>query len=140
MDVKHEFHTDHVFPKSQFTKGRLRAAGLADADIESAQDRVNRLPNLQLLEGSVNISKQAALPLKWATDRFPGEHALGLYLAGHDLAALPAELLDFPSFYESREDLIRERLTGLLGVSAGNEVEVEAPEELLPLQMPDATA
>jgi hypothetical protein len=140
IDVRNEFHTDHVFPKSLFTRAKLTGAGFDGPATELAIDRVNRLPNLQLLEGSVNIAKRATLPLTWATGHYPSQQALGLYLAGHDLVGLPASVLDFPTFYETREGEIRDRLAKLLGVSAVTEPELEVPVELVPLDASDEAA
>ena len=133
-DVRNEFHVDHVFPKSLFTHKKLAAAGVPEADIDAGIQRVNRLANLQLLEGSVNIAKQATLPMPWATGQFPNADAVGLYLAGHDLVGLPDELSAFVPFFDHREAQMRARLTTLLGVSATSEPEPEVAEELVPLE------
>ena len=66
VNVRALFHEDHVFPKSRFTRKRLLGAGVAEAEVNGYMDKVNRLPNLQLLEGPVNIAKLAALPAAWA--------------------------------------------------------------------------
>lgn len=118
VDVRNEFHVDHVFPRSLFTPARLARAGIAAEEIPTLVDLVDRLPNLQLLEGAVNISKQAALPLAWAESVYPDTDQRGLYLAGNDLGGLPAELSGFPEFFERRRGLIGAKLAALLGVEA----------------------
>ena len=45
---------DHVFPKSKFTPNRLKAACVADEQIEAFRDCCDRLANLQLLDRSIN--------------------------------------------------------------------------------------
>lgn len=76
------------------------------------------LPNLQLLEGPINVSKQDQLPLAWATSQHADASQLGLYLAGHDLDGLPAALEDFGAFYESRRQRMTAKLRTLLSVPA----------------------
>jgi hypothetical protein len=116
IDVKNEFHVDHVFPRSRFTRTKLEQAGIAAEHIQVFMDQVDRLPNLQLLEGPVNESKQAMLPLEWAEQRYPDPKPRGLYLAGHDLDGLPAALTDFLAFFDQRRERMVEKLLPLLGV------------------------
>jgi hypothetical protein len=117
-DVRNEFHVDHVFPRSRFTPTRLRAAGIADDEIDTFRDRVNRLPNLQLLEGPINIAKQDELPAAWLQGAYPDAAQRGLYLAGHDLEGIPADLHAFAEFYETRRQRMIVKLRTLLDVSA----------------------
>jgi hypothetical protein len=114
VNVRAQFHEDHVFPKSLFTRRRLVDAGVAEDQVEEFRDRVNRLPNLQLLEGPVNVAKQATMPDQWAESAFrtPAERAA--YLAFHDLVGLPSDLTGFDEFYERRRDLMKQRLERLL--------------------------
>ena len=116
VDVRNEFHVDHVFPRSRFTAKRLAEAGIAAEHVPAFIERVDRLPNLQLLEGPINVSKQATLPLTWAESLHPDPQQRGLYFAGHDLDGLPADLSDFVEFFDRREQLMVERLSSLLGV------------------------
>lgn len=121
--MRNQFHIDHVFPRSLFTRKHLSSLRHADGTpptsewIEMAIDQANRLANLQLLEGPINESKQATLPLTWATQHFPDEDARGLYLAGHDLHGISDDLLAFPTFYEQRKLNMLKKLRHLLGVS-----------------------
>ena len=47
----HQFHIDHIFPKSRFTRKRLQGAEIAADKVERFIDCVDRIGNLQLLEG-----------------------------------------------------------------------------------------
>jgi hypothetical protein len=116
VDVRNEFHIDHVFPRSIFTPTRLANIGIAREQIPVFIDLVNRLPNLQLLEGAINVSKQATMPLAWAEASYPDPDQRGLYLAGNDLGELPANLADFAEFFEHRKMLMGKKLATLLGV------------------------
>ena len=129
VNVRGQFHEDHVFPKSLFTRRRLQSAGIAEDQVDGYLARFNGLPNLQLLEGPVNVQKQAALPLDWATAAFPTEVERTAYLAFHDLQPLPG-LDGFVDFYERRRELMAERLRALLLSSGkpGDAAEADEPE------------
>lgn len=116
IDARNQFHVDHVFPRSRFTLKRLAQAGIASDEIPEFMDRVNRLPNLQLLEGPINQSKLSMLPLGWAQAQHPDTKQRGLYLAGHDLDGLPVDLSGFLDFFDRRQRLMADRLSALLGV------------------------
>lgn len=117
-DLRNEFHVDHVFPRALFTTRKLRAAGIADADIEELQARVDLLPNLHLLLGAQNVQKSAQLPAAWLTDEFADASARGYYLTKHDLGEVPQDLDGFLAFFEARKARIAAKLRKLLGVSA----------------------
>ena len=118
IDTRNEFHVDHVFPGSRFKPKRLTEAGVAADQIGEFIDRVNRLPNLQLLEGSINESKQKTLPLAWAEAQHPDAQQRELHFAGHDLDGLPADLTDFLQFFDRRQQLMANRIASFLGVEA----------------------
>lgn len=114
VDTRHDFHEDHIFPKSLFTRGKLVKAGLTPNDVEAAIERYDRLPNLQLLEGSTNVQKRAMLPRVWLAARFPDEVSASAWLAAHDMHDLPDNLNSFVSFYEERRQRLLFRLRDLL--------------------------
>ncbi len=105
---------NHVFPKSLFTKPRLKKAGVPDADIDDFQDMVNGLPNLQLLEGSENIEKSASMPTVWIKDAFKNEANRTNYCKNHVLGDVPETLIDFKAFYEARRDALRARIVEMV--------------------------
>ena len=108
-----KFHIDHVFPKSRFSSRRLRRAGVPAEDIEEYQDRVDRLPNLQLLAGDLNQSKSDVLPGRWiATFE---SRAAREYAENNDLGDVPADITGFNVFYEARRARLLSRLRRLLG-------------------------
>lgn len=117
VDVRNEFHIDHVFPKSKLTEARLRAAGLDSDAVDDARYYVNAIANLQLLEGPFNEAKLAKLPADWVIERFgAGSAELEHYLAVNDLDGLPSGAQEFTAFAERRRAKIRERIGSLLEV------------------------
>ena len=114
VDLRHEFHVDHIFPRKHLSMAALRRGGLTSHQIAKVQDRMNGLANLQVLEGTQNIQKSDALPMAWARDQFPDESARLAWLAGHDMHDLPGDAEDFPAFYDSRRSRMSERISQVL--------------------------
>lgn len=118
FDGTKAFHVDHVFPRTKFKRPALAKAGLTEDQVEACIDRRDGLPNLQLLEGGVNTSKQATMPAIWLEDHFGADPASReLYLSGHHLEGLPVGFEGFLEFYEKRCQRIRARLAERLGVT-----------------------
>ena len=111
-----DVHVDHVFPRSRFTPSQLQKAGIAEEQIEEFRQKVNGLPNLQLMEGSANIGKSDKMPMEWVMENYPDRDAREMYLASHDMHDLPDSITEFLTFYEARRQRIAARLRGLLGV------------------------
>ena len=57
VDTRNQFHIDHVFPNAVFHARKLKKLGHSDDEVAGLQDRKDRLPNLQLLQGPDNQSK-----------------------------------------------------------------------------------
>ena len=113
------FHIDHVFPRALMTPARLDKAGVNEERIPEYRDRMNRLANLQLLEGSKNTSKGAKLPADWLRDQYSEDERRN-HCHLHDLGDVPAEMVRFLDFYEARRARILKKLRRLL-VSGGAE-------------------
>lgn len=127
VDTRNVFHIDHVFPQAEFTRKKLTAAGIPAADIAGVMERRHRLGNLQLLEGPVNVEKQAAMPAAWAQAKYPDGY--GDYLARHDLPAIPADMAGFEDFYLARKRRLARRLADVLGVDPDEAEKLVIPEE-----------
>lgn len=116
VDVaNHHFHVDHVFPKSRFTKPKLRKAEVPKDDWDEFKEMANSLPNLQLLEGGENIEKQSELPAEWM-DKTMEESQQTNYCDVHVLGDVPDSLLGFRTFYDTRMEALRRKIVDLLGV------------------------
>ncbi len=110
----HQFHIDHVFPRSRFSQIRLREAGIPDEQVDILCDCANRVGNLQLLDGAVNLEKQARLPAEWIETHYSDEekrrHYRDLYLLGD----IPTDLMGFLKFYEARRERLQDRVSELV--------------------------
>lgn len=118
MDMKNSFHIDHVFPAAKFSTRVLKRQGLSEDDVQKSMDAYNRLPNLQLLQGPINQSKQDKMPGEWANTAYANQQALSEYLHRHMIGELPEDLAGFLDFYENRRLRIVERSKELIGTSA----------------------
>lgn len=117
LNLANEFHEDHLFPKSRFTKAKLVAAGLEPDQADRAIRRVNRVANIQLLEGQPNIEKRAKMPHEWLASSGMTAEQREAYVERNDLQSLPDSLLGFLEFYELRRHRVIERLATTLGVA-----------------------
>ena len=108
------FHIDHIFPKSRFHSRKLRNAGVSEDAIPVFRDRMDRLPNLQLLVGPENEGKGDKLPRQWMEDNFDAEGA-DKHAVLHDLGDVPDDMAGFTEFYDSRRDRLHDKLKSALG-------------------------
>jgi hypothetical protein len=117
LDLTKTFHEDHIFPRSRFTRTKLLKAGVPAEDVEAFMTKANGLPNLQLLQGTVNIEKQAVLPAEWLFGpQFTSEAARTQYVSDNDLIDIPKDITGFGEFYETRRRRLETRLSDALGV------------------------
>ena len=119
VDLRNNFHVDHVFPISRFTKPRLRKAEVPEHLIGDMARHANQLPNLQLLEGAMNNEKRAAMPLGWLAKHLPEEDSQANYRSIHLLGDFRDEIGGFEEFYAARRDRLRERLKVMLTTPTG---------------------
>ncbi len=119
VDTRNHHHVDHVYPRSLLTPAALRRAGLNGDRVAETVARRDLLPNLQLLEGPVNVSKSDKPPAAWAQAQFRDDRALANYLDRNDLGSLPTEAAGFDAFFDARRATLRDRLIRLLGLSSG---------------------
>ena len=108
LDSRDGSDIDHVFPKSRFTPNRLKAAKVDEDRFDEFRDRADRLPNLQLLDRSVNNEKRATLPAEWLDVHCPSPESRTVYCDRHQLGDVPEKITDFAKFYSKR----RKRLLG----------------------------
>lgn len=120
LDFSQTFHEDHVFPRSRFTRAKLAAAGIDASHAERYAEYVDQLPNLQLLQDTANIEKQATLPAEWVEHRYPEAEARAHYLHSNDLADLDLDFSSFIDVFETRRNRMRARLATVLRTETGH--------------------
>jgi len=132
IDVRQLHHVDHFFPKSQLQRRRLERVGCDHDTIDACLAVRDRLANLQLLEGLLNVSKNDSLPADWLKATFADEVQRQAFLDRHDLGTPPTSATEFMTFYNARRERIRGRLTKLLSREVVEQATGPAPELLVP--------
>lgn len=127
VDTRNLFHIDHVFPQKMFGMNVLAKAGLSAREADALRGLQDRLPNLQLLEGPVNIEKQATPPKTWAENKYGSGYFD--YLARNDLPLLSDSIMDFADYYLERKRRLARRLAEVLGVDQDACEALVHPEE-----------
>ena len=110
----HQFHIDHVFPRSRFTPSRLRDAGIAADQIDGLADCADRIGNLQLLDGAMNLEKQAMLPAEWIEKQYSDEKTRQRHCDLYFLGNIPRDITGFLEFYVARRERLQGRIAELV--------------------------
>jgi hypothetical protein len=107
------FQQDHIFPQAEFTAKRLEAAGLTADKRDRYSELVQRVGNLQLLLAHENQAKSDQNFPNWLKTRDQD------YRRRHLIPTDPSlyDFAKFEEFVEAREELIRQRLKTLLGIT-----------------------
>ena len=115
IDLRNQFHVDHVFPSTRFTQRRLSAASVPKEKIVDFIQFRNRLGNFQLLHGAQNLEKSSKMPSKWLRETYPDPKARKEYRRLHKLGKVPEKMADFETFYIARRRRLKRRIGKLLG-------------------------
>ena len=111
---RHQYHIDHIFPRSRFTRNCLRDAGITAEEVDAFVDCADRIANLQLLDGASNIEKQATLPAEWMDAQYPTEESRRHYCEKYLLGDVPGDMARFLEFYRARRARFQERIFALV--------------------------
>ncbi|MFC3167809.1 DUF262 domain-containing protein [Paracoccus fontiphilus] len=125
VDMRNQFHVDHIFPISQFTKSKLSHLSLKKGEVEDLRWYANTIANLQLLEGQLNTEKHAKLPAAWLEEAFSKKGERKAYCDRHDLGNVPSEIKDFRKFADTRRAVFRAKLTEALSGSQNHRTAAE---------------
>lgn len=115
VNTRNLHHVDHVFPQALLSHPKLKQAGIDRATADELQAKRDQIPNLQLLEGTENISKSDTPPAVWASLAFTTPDTYRAYLDRNDIARLPADVTEFGDFFAERRDALARRITLTLG-------------------------
>ena len=115
VDLRNQFHVDHIFPATRFTERRLQDAGVPDERIPDFKDLKDRLANLQLLQGALNIEKRGTMPAAWLAETHNNDASRLEYQERHLLGHVPDSIGEFETFYEDRRERLKDTIRDLLG-------------------------
>lgn len=110
---RHSFHIDHIYPKGLFSKQNLNKLDIDNKLQDKIIDYCNRLPNLQLLDGSVNNEKRQKMPHEWLASQWSKDQ-VDAYLQTQAITYLPDSLSNFQEFYEKRKENLKVRIKQIL--------------------------
>ncbi|HCQ4576774.1 TPA: DUF262 domain-containing protein [Escherichia albertii] len=114
FDFSRHFHVDHIYPKGLFTRKNLAKVGVPEEQIDELIEASNKLPNLQLLEGTINNQKRQKMPHEWYAQQWPNHDARQSYIQSQAITSLPEELNQFMDFYRARQETLLGRIRNKL--------------------------
>jgi hypothetical protein len=120
------FHQDHIHPESAFTEEKFREMGIPEEQWQAWYDRRDCVPNLQLMEGSQNVSKNATPLIDWVGQMT--EFARTVFAKENYFPdGVGLEFKDFDAFFEQRRKVLRRELMRVLALTSSSSP--AAPEE-----------
>ena len=117
LDFRNKFHIDHIHPRSQFTKPKLRHRGIRDADIDFYLENMDLLPNLQLLEGVPNQEKSDTDFGDWVNTHFTSNEIKADYMKRHFIPNTDFAFPNFREFIKQRKAMLEDKLRQILQIS-----------------------
>ena len=110
------FHQDHIHPFSGFTEEHFAEMGVPETEWPEWWDIRDRVPNLQLLEGLRNISKNATPLNEWLAGVSPAE--LRNFVANNYFPnEVGLEFKNFRAFHAQRKEILRRELRKILAMT-----------------------
>ncbi|WP_420378796.1 DUF262 domain-containing protein [Gilvibacter sp.] len=115
------FHQDHIHPASKFTESNMKDQGIEEENWPLWQDIKDMIPNLQLMEGRENSSKNAAYFKDWFNG-YDGNGRKNIadlvkFCQDNFIPNTNYDFSNFEEFYNKRKDLMRLELTKVLNLS-----------------------
>lgn len=125
LNHNYKFHQDHMHPKKFFNSKTLKKLEYDELKIEEYLSNYNSLGNLQLIQETQNLEKNAKPFVDWVNDTFKSSE-LDNYKQLHYIPLDNDLTMDsFLDFYNKRRDLLKTKLMLLLKVERSQVIEVE---------------
>lgn len=106
LDYNNQFHIDHIFPKSLFTKPKLRKRGFDEEKIDEFINYLNEIGNLQLLGAIPNIEKKDTEFKIWIEKTYPNTDKQNEFKNTHNIPNVDLEFENFITFFEERKKIL----------------------------------
>lgn len=110
------FHQDHIHPAASFTDKNLAEIGIAFTTRLEWLERRDCVPNLQLMEGRLNESKNAKPFVEWLKDQSKPKQEAFLR-ANYIPDGVSLDFKDFIQFYDARKAYLRSELEKVLSIT-----------------------
>lgn len=122
-----QFHQDHIHPSSKFSSSILNQFNLNEEDKEEWIKMKDMVPNLQLMEGRQNESKNASEFNEWLIQKDNNEQ--NLFKSTNFIPVdVNLSFSNFKIFFNERKMKLRDELKKVLSIS--NEVQLSTNEYL----------
>ncbi len=116
-----QFHQDHIHPAAGFDTKNLDSLGIPPEQRTAWTEKRDRLPNLQLMEGRENISKNKTPIESWL--KGIGEPYSSAFRSQNYFPENTSlDFKNFLEFYEKRKSILREKLRAVLAISSNPEI------------------
>ena len=122
-----QFHQDHIHPASRFSNIIFDELGLSVEEREEWIRLRDMIPNLQLMEGRQNESKNATEFYIWLSQKNQSEQ-VHFKISNFIAENVSLSFSDFKTFFEARKILLKEKLKEVLAIN--NEVQISNEEFL----------
>jgi len=107
------FHQDHIHPAAGFTDVNFRRMEILETDWALWKGNRDRLPNLQLMEGRQNISKNDT-PLEQWVKGLDGAVRTSFFRENYFPENIGLEFSNFDTFFQQRKEVLRRELKKVL--------------------------
>lgn len=109
-----KFHQDHIHPNSfLYDYDKMAEAGVPEEKYYDYYSKKDKLPNLQLLEGSENESKNQTLFSEWFKKiKDKKKYKKDNYIP----EKVSLEIADFDVFFEKRKELLKNKIKKILKI------------------------
>ena len=131
LNHNYKFHQDHIHPKKYFNHRELMKLGIEDEVIRNQYlSNYNSIGNLQLIQETENLEKNATSFSSWLSSNYTGENLTNY----KNMHFIPVDndlsMGSFLEFYKSRRATLKAKLLLVLNVSK-KEDKVEDELELI---------
>jgi len=116
LDYNNKFHIDHIFPKSLFTRAKLRNRGINEEDIDTFINHLNNIGNLQLLGAIPNIEKKDTEFKFWLEKTYPDTDSQNEFKKTHSIPNVDLVFENFIEFFKEREKLLISKFGDILQI------------------------
>lgn len=119
LNYSFKYHQDHIHPKSFFNRRQLSALGITDEKIRIDYiSRYNKLPNLQLLQATINVEKKDKHFKEWLEKTYDNESDRNAFLIQNHINTDVSLLFEnFIDFFEKRELVLKRALEKVFNIS-----------------------
>lgn len=117
LDFRNQFHLDHIFAKSYFTKRKLTDIGIPQSKHDFYLEHCNSIINLQLLEGTPNIEKSDQKYSDWLDSTFLDPIRKSEYMGKNYIPDIDLDFTNFDTFIAQRKSLLFDKLKAILTVN-----------------------